>query len=77
MGKPDYSSLIMSSLYLGLGGAGIDAAKAIYDRSLSEKAPCNKNQYLLIGRGPRNLYVALDKFDKLKSEKEVELTEFR
>ena len=38
----------MSNLYLGLGGAGIDAVKAVYERSLSEKDSCNKNQYLLI-----------------------------
>ena len=38
----------MSNIFLGLGGAGIDAVKAVYERSLIDKAPCNKNQYLLI-----------------------------
>ena len=38
----------MSNLYIGLGGAGIDAVKAIYNRSHFKEDLCDKNQYLLI-----------------------------
>lgn len=38
----------MSNLYIGLGGAGTDAVKAVYEKSQLNKVSCNKEQYLLI-----------------------------
>jgi TPR repeat protein len=38
----------MSSLYIGLGGIGIDAVKAIYGRNQGNEISCSKDKYLLI-----------------------------
>lgn len=38
----------MSNLYIGLGGAGTDAVKAVYKKNQLNKVSCNKEQYLLI-----------------------------
>lgn len=38
----------MSSLYIGLGGAGIDAVKAVYERNRLNGDYCNKDNYLLV-----------------------------
>ena len=38
----------MSNLYIGLGGAGTDAVKAVYDKNQLNNVSCNKEQYLLI-----------------------------
>ena len=37
----------------------------------------NKNQYLIIGRNPRNLFATSDNLFELVSEKKGEQTEFR
>lgn len=38
----------MSCLYIGLGGTGIDAVKAVFERNQLNKKGCSKDKYLLI-----------------------------
>ena len=38
----------MSCMYIGLGGFGIDAAKAVFERSQKDNICFSKDKYLLI-----------------------------
>ena len=38
----------MSSLYIGLGGSGIDAVKDVFERNKGNEVSCSKDEFLLI-----------------------------
>lgn len=38
----------MSNLYIGLGGLGIEAVKAVFERNQKKEISCSKDEYLLI-----------------------------